>query len=140
MNVLETILQKGTGKGSQYWMDWIGNTILSYTDDKRTTQSNLWLHDLADEVFAEVKERFDLIQVDENIITSTLASLILTLWSCRVRRAKAYDPRRPLDARKTMMEGLLQYHASLLECMVDESKDAEYFPAQEWQPPCSVKE
>lgn len=136
----EDLLIRSTGEGCQYWMDFIGAAIPKHTRPSDnplhgSTESNLWLRDLADEVFARMKPYHDLAKMDENIIVSSLVSLILTLWSCRVRRAKSYDPRRPLDVRRAMTGRLYDYHHALLDCIVNEASDHHYFPAQEWDPP-----
>lgn len=135
MNRVEELLLEGTGETADWWMNFIGERVVAHTDDKRSTDSGAWLKDVADALWGRVKPRYDLTVMDENIICSSLASLIYTLWSCRIRRAKSYDPRRPLEVRKGMMGRLLGYQHALLDYMTDESRDHVYFPAQEWGPP-----
>lgn len=138
--MIEDILIKGTGEGCKFWCDYIGNLIPKYskpTDNPLHgfTESNLWVRDLADEIWKRVQERYDLTRLDENIITSKLLTLILGLWSCRIIRAKAYDPRRPVEIRQGMMKKLLEYHHALLDCISDESNDHVFFPSQGWDAP-----
>lgn len=140
VDMVEALLFDMTGDGCQYWMDLIGSLIVKHTKPSDnplhgSTESNLWLRDLSDELWSRIPSRHDLTKLDENIICSSLLSLILTLWSCRIKRAKAYDPRRPVEIRKRMLKRANEFHAALLACMTDESHDHEYFPKQEWDPP-----
>ena len=133
--IVDDFLKNRTGDGAQFWMDWIGNQIPKYTTENRLTQSDLWLRDLSEEIFKRVKQRYDLTVIDENILCSSIMSIILTLWSCRIIKAKAYDQRRQLEARQKMMSNLNDYHHALLDCMVNETMDHLFFPKQQWHPP-----
>lgn len=73
--------------------------------------------------------------IDENIAAASVLAVVLATWASRIRHAKAYDPNRPIDLRL----GALDVHATFVEALIDgaigETRDAEYFPAQEWNPP-----
>ena len=145
MSIVDRELISETGWGSQEWMDFIGNQIgkrskpIRGSKGLQTTDASLWVGDLADELWKRISERDDWSARDENIVCAKLLSLIFSLWACRIIRAKAYDPRRPVKQRRRALRKLVQYHHALLECMVDESKDSEFFPAQEWDSPFSSK-
>ena len=137
---IENALRNGTGEGCQFWMDFIGNSIAMHSTHPEgavhgDTQSNLWLRDLANTLWERIPLHHDLTVVDENIISAHLMSLILTLWTCRIIKAKACDKRRPVHLRQQAMRKGLLCHQQLVQCISDESRDHEFFPAQEWELP-----
>ncbi len=140
MLALNRQLTDGTGYDAHWWMCLIGKYIGKHSRPSENplhgfTESNLWLRDLADEIWTNVKLHHDLTKIDENILCSKLMSLILTVWTCRIIRAKAYDPRRPIALRRIMLERANKYHHALLDCMVDESDDQLFCPEQDWETP-----
>lgn len=136
VSLLDDLLIKATGEGARYWMDFVGKAIFDCTDQfTRGSRPAVWLAVLSAEVWDRIRTRHDWKVMDENIVCSKALSLILALWSCRVVRAKAYDNRRPLEARKGMLDRLTEFCMALTRCMVDESRDHVYFPAQDWSPP-----
>jgi hypothetical protein len=143
MKLVNSILKKETGRGLKEWLDFIGEDIgkrskpLKGSNGLWTTDVDLWLSDLARELWKTVPSRHDLNCKDENIICARLMALILAAWSCRIIRAKAYDPRRPVAARRKALGKLGDHCKALLECVADESMDCILFPSQEWDSPFS---
>ena len=139
-------IKKWTGRGANYWLDYIG--ICARKTAKRikrgrfkgglTCEPQLWLPELTRAVWRSMVRKVPE-EVDGNIVCAKIMSLILTLWTCRIIKAKAYDARRPLKVRKMMMVKLTQYHRDLIDCVSDESQDQSYFPKQEWDLPFVVK-
>lgn len=141
-NNIDKWLLKTTGKDSEYWLDFIGHAIVKRSHPIRgakglqNTKSDLWMGDLATALFKAARPKM-LQLADENISLSRIMGLVLSLWSCRVIRAKAYDPRRNPKHRRMALERLVQYGRLLTDCLTDESLDAVYFPSQEWDSPYS---
>lgn len=138
--MIDKLIEDGTGETCQFWMDFIGNMIQKHTKPSDNplhgfTESDQWLIELSQELWKRVQPRHDLTKMDENIICSSLMGLILVQWSCRVRRAKSYDPRRPVEIRKGMMKRFLDYQHALMDAMMNEENDHNFFPKQEWDPP-----
>lgn len=143
---VEQTIKKWTGKSSRYWLDFIGNTAKKTAKKiKRgpwkgglTCEPQLWMPALVKSVWNTMKKKVPP-AMDGNISCSRVVSLILTLWTSRIIRAKAYDCRRELKARKRMMRVLVDYHGNLMDCVSDESRDGSYFPSQEWESPYHAK-
>lgn len=141
---LEHLLVFWTGEGKKFWLNWIGEKIGKYaTGPKVKIKGNVhdtmkkgwrWLQDLSKEVWDRTVTRLP-DGMDENILCARITGLILTLWTCRIIRAKSYDPRRPAKVRRTMMDRFVDTGRFLIECVADESLDHAYFPSQEWDPP-----
>lgn len=135
-SMIELGLVAGTGRGRKEWMDFIGASIANCTDpDTKFTEVADWLDELLFSVWEGVEPRIDLTKVDENIATAKQLAVILTLWTARIMRAKAYDARRPLKDRERFLVRLEEFAKQLSECVCDESMDPTYFPDQEWQSP-----
>ena len=144
MSNINKILKSATGKNAVWWMNFIGTEIskcakpIEGTDGLQTCNPIVWVSVVVKELWKELLPRIPG-PADENIAHARVLSLILTLWTCRIIRAKSYDPRRdPKDRKRIMKRGEL-YHHALLECIADESNDSKYFPAQEWDYPFSRK-
>jgi hypothetical protein len=147
---LEKFLKRATGKGRRYWMQWIElcienqsvhltpEEIKEYTDRGETPPlgrmdvSKDWLADLSKEL---IPCAYD--QGDGNIARARVMSLIVTLWTCRVIRAKCYNTRYVKKDRKQGLLGNYRaYFAALQECMLDESLDHLHFPhVGKWDSP-----
>ena len=140
--MLDDALRKLTSHDSVYWVACVQSLITKHSKPTKDpnhseTDSGAMLRELSDYVWSAILATVDLKTTDENMSSAQAMSLVLTLWTCRIRRAKAYDPRRPVELRKKAMERLSLYHHSLLECMMNEANDANYFPGQEWDCPYS---
>lgn len=71
---------------------------------------------------------------DGNIGAATAIALVLGAWSLRVARAKDFDPRRPLEIRRSAYGGWLRVAAAFTALTYDESYDPEAFD-QPWENP-----
>jgi len=71
---------------------------------------------------------------DGNMRMAAVLSYVFTLWYCRVHRAKAYDPRRPVRHRKDAYFTRLDYMHAMFDAMEDESLDSIHF-TQKWESP-----
>lgn len=135
---VDEYLKVRTGEGAQFWMDRIGQLIHNNSDPgTRESDVKSWLGDLVSDLWAGMRHLpiYNWKTMDENIAISSVLGAILSLWSCRIIRAKSYDNRRPLEVRQNMMRRLLTFQRILFECTVDETHDHQYFPAQEWHSP-----
>jgi len=92
-----------------------------------------WLADLAKKLLSFV----NLSSGDGNIARARVLSLIVTLWTCRVIRAKCHNTHYPKKDRKKSLVGNYQsYLAALQECIIDDSQDHLYFPhVGDWDSP-----
>ena len=72
---------------------------------------------------------------DGNMRMASILSFILATWYLRLHRAKSYDPRRPVRHRQAAYWSRLGYATALFMAIVDESKDVEMFPGQNWESP-----
>ncbi len=140
---VDQLLISGTGFNCGWWMNFIGQRIVVHSGpsdkgDYQTTDSSLWLCDVINELWKEVPKRYDLTKVDENIVCAKLLSIILTLWTSRIVRAKAHDPRRKGDDRRAMLLRQKDYVSAIAQCLTDQSHDHLFFPDQEWEDPFSV--
>jgi len=111
---LEKYLTRWTGCGRRYWMLWIEETIESqslpltpkevqqYIDRGEVVPAGKmdlahdWLADLAKKLLSFV----NLSSGDGNIARARVLSLIVTLWTCRVIRAKCHNTHYPKKDRK----------------------------------------
>lgn len=131
-------LRKYTGKPAEFWLYVIGQEVHNHTNPTtRASDVNAWLRGIHLMLWHTIKDMpcYNWAVQDENIVIASLLGLILSLWACRITRAKAHDPRRPLDARHRMMEKLLELQHVLFDAVVNENFDHHYFPAQEWTSP-----
>lgn len=139
MSEVNKILLRLTGKRLQHWYSRIGVLIGDASkpigsSGLESTDTEKWIGKLAVEIGRAVDVTLPVTH-DENIAAARCMTLILGLWSTRIIRAKAYDPRRPLKARRAMMLSFAQQQRALLECVADESEDPRLFPAQSWDNP-----
>ena len=139
---LDAYLRERTGWTSKFWFDWIGERIYHHSwevEDSVHREGDItaWMRDLIQFLHDTIQPLpiYDWTKMDGNIICASLAGLIFTLWSCRIIRCKSYDGRRRVEDRRRMMHSLNRLHHMLLECMVNESRDHVYAPAQGWDPP-----
>lgn len=140
MKQVDKWLKKWTDQDSLYWMNRIGALIaktaklIKGSGGLQGCDPGKWLGMLAKELTKAIEPKLG-VQYDENIALSKFMGLILAMWSYRIGRAKCYDCRRQLRARRESMKRLMNYPILLMECLMDESLDHVYFPAQGWDPP-----
>ncbi len=72
---------------------------------------------------------------DGNMRMAAVLSYVLAIWYLRIHRAKSYDPRRPVKARKAAYFTRLNYATALFYAIEDESMDPVHFPGQKWESP-----
>jgi hypothetical protein len=137
---IDYALFSNTGKDSVWWLNFIGERIaacaklLRGSKGLETCDPRVWLSDLVKELWKRSHKQCPK-AADENIFCARWLGLILALWSCRIIRAKSYDPRRDPEDRRRMMVRFREYGELLLGCITDESVDHVYFHAQEWDCP-----
>lgn len=139
-------LKQWTGKDGVYWLHRLGTLIGKHSKpiraDKRLATTNVlgWVSALTKEVMLQIKKTKKLaLEMDENIYHSRCLSVIFTLWTARIIRAKCYDQRRPIrQRRRSLGKGGSRYLAAVASCLMDESLDPTLFPAQEWDNPFSL--
>lgn len=144
MKIVEDYLVQETGYGIAFWMEFIQKIITKSCkpnpDDPKHPLANpgQWMKALSGEVWKRFYKQYKKKGWgcgDGNIACSMLLSILYTLWSSRITRAKSYDPRRPVELRKDCLNGLVFYQKMVFQCMIDESRDPELFVGQEWDPP-----
>lgn len=128
-----------TQRDSEYWMGRIEAIIHSQMVPAKKKgelgtmkKGSCWLKDLSREIWKAVAKAKT---GDHNIVAAMVLSTLLTLWTCRVCRAKCYDPRRPRQDRRDFMNRLLKYQHAIFDAMADESRDHEFFWNQPWDIP-----
>ena len=142
--LLDKFLKGYTKQDTIWWMQWIEDKIESQMTDQPPPEGSrargmmdpnaCWIADLAQEVKSRIP--WEKVKGDGNILQSQIVSLILVLWTCRIGRAKTYNPARytPTIQRKGY-EATLSYQHALMDCIWDESQDHLYFPMQVWASP-----
>ncbi len=98
--------------------------------DTADVRSWIWL--LAKDVVTSFPKRG---KFDENMRAAAVLSLILATWFLRVKRAKCWDPRRPIRLRKQAYQQWLQYAQALALAVADERIDPVVFAGQKWDSP-----
>lgn len=132
MNQADEWLKKFTGDGAASWVQLIQDEITAATTDSNT-DVRAWLTRFCAVVDSKIPA--DRPDFDENVRASGIAGLALVLWHLRVRRAKCYDPRRAVGARRNAFRERQAFIHALLDAIVDEELDHEFFKGQEWEPP-----
>lgn len=139
MRKLDKFLKAWTGRDSRFWMNYIGQVISRNVKsikgyNLQSGDPRKWMTEVVLKVGLCTIARCQP-EADENLAAARVVSLILTLWFYRVARAKCYDPRRPVKGRRESLKRLVEYNHLLADCLVDESRDGEFFPEQEWDMP-----
>jgi hypothetical protein len=84
-----------------------------------STDTLAWIHQLAficqQYIVAKNKGK----TYDENMAMASLLGKVLTAWYCLVRRAKSYDPNRPL-ARRQANRQIHKYRGELAALLADD--------------------
>jgi hypothetical protein len=133
-------LKQWTDNDSHYWLNRIGLLIGQCAKPIRgskglsTCDPVVWIKDLTQEIRKVATKKIPK-SADENIAIAKIVSLLLLLWSYRVGRAKCHDPRRPVKQRRQGLEKTVVFGSLVTECLLDETHDPQYFPAQDWDVP-----
>lgn len=138
--MISKLLNEWTGYGRRYWMAFVQNAVgrSAKVGEQDGCRPNFWVRDVVDSLWACLVEKVKKRKyrgIDGNVLCGRLLSLILSLWTCRVMRAKGHDPERSLSDRRGYLDHLNKFQIALQEAMVDERLDRVYFPEQDWVPP-----
>ena len=129
-----------TGHDSAYWVEWIQRRIARYFEAEPDNphpecDPGEWLGDLVEEVMQSRIVRYG----DENIQMSLVLATILSTWSLRLARTKAYDPRRPIALRQLALQSFTHSQQTLFDAITNERRDAEFFTLPRWDFPHDPK-
>lgn len=140
MSAVDRMLEDRTGKGARHWMNRIGQLIgecarpIPGHPGLSTCDPWVWVGRLALELTPAVLQRCPA-GADENIAVGNVLGALLALWCQRIMRAKAHDPRRPVQQRRDGLQRKEDWAQVLLACVSDASQDHLFFPAQQWDDP-----
>lgn len=95
------------------------------------TDSVAWISDLAKLVAAYVSDKNKGRYYDGNMALASTLGLILVAWYAQVHRAKSYDPRRALKARKAAAAQRTRFIAELAAVIADDSVMGEVWGKQQ---------
>ena len=131
-------LAQATGRSDIAWVAWVQEAIRRASRPSKDprhdmTNANKWLEDLTRLVVQEVRKTPG--YFDGNVQSAAIVAHVLLLWTLRVWRAKAFDPRRPFVRRQASYRAWRKFCLSLNQAMLDEEFDPTHFPEQEWENP-----
>ena len=133
-----------TGDDSIYWIGRVQALILAAGDWENEIHPQcdvgMWVGALAHELDAAIlATKPDRDEYAENMAAATALAIVLARWAIRIQRAKAFDPNRPIEARrKGHAAALLKSRAIADAAWLDDEPDpldALYFPGQRWDDP-----
>lgn len=133
-------LEHYTGEPATYWVDLIQASISeTWEPNPKDPDHPLmttwdWLEIVGNRVVEQRGLHARGHHGDENIGTAIALSLVFGIWACRISRAKAFDPRRPVQLRQAAYRSWLNYAMALASLPLDEAKDPEMFD-QPWESP-----
>lgn len=139
IQMVDEYLKSWTGKDTAWWMDLIGQEIAKCAVPIPDTElawcnPSDWVLAVSRELQRKTTHKMPP-GSDENMFHATIISIVLSLWWVRVGRAKSYDNRRRPEDRRRQMKVVTANLLTLFACLVDESRDHEYFPKQKWECP-----
>jgi hypothetical protein len=132
---------KNTKKDAVRWFLDVQKCIAAHTSPPRTrgkykghgtTDTKKWIDDLYWLIW---RKRPKGKAYDENMYLAAAMGYVLVLWYTRIQRAKAYDPRRPIEIRKGAIDRIPHYLSSLVHDLLDDSIDAHTLAGQDFEPP-----
>jgi hypothetical protein len=137
-SALETSwIASSTGKSR---LEWIG--IIQGTLKKISKPTKDKWHDTNDPIelitrlARDVRKTFPKQgRFDGNMRMTATLGYLCCLFYLRLHKAKSFDPRRPVAARKQAYFQRQQFAQALLNAIIDESLDCEMFPSQNWESP-----
>jgi len=141
MKQVNKYLKHWTGRDAEHWMNRIGVLIHKCAKPIKghkglfSCEPVVWVKHLTEEITTNHKKCPK--EADENILVAKLLSIVLVLWSYRIGRAKCHDPRRPVKQRRQGLERAVAFGSLIAKCLLDETHDPRFFPAQEWDVPHS---
>lgn len=101
-----------------------------------TTDTEAWIAELTRWVRAEIEANNSGHTYDENLATAARLGLILVAWYAHCHHAKALDPNRPLNARRSAAQQRLRFLTELQAVLADESVMGEVWGrGQHWNYP-----
>lgn len=132
-----------TRKTRAWWVERVQDKIRIHTRPTKDpwhgyTESGAVIESLAREV-----QRYSMAgggpgkvrKYDENLRMASVLGYVLCLWYARIHKAKAFDPRRPVTHRRAAYMSRQMFLQAMFEAMIDDSRDAEFFPGQKWESP-----
>jgi len=135
-------LLEWTGQDSVAWVSEIQDAIaagFTESDDPNHPNSDAleWMSEILWKICRCVQPApgKDEPRYDTNIRAASIATLVLATWTSRIRHAKAYDPNRPLGLRRQALDAHAHFVDALIDAAINETRDDELFPTQEWNPP-----
>jgi hypothetical protein len=140
-----TWLERATGKTILLWINRLQKEIGRASGPVRThgkykghsdTDNVLWGIRMVKTVASSLRKNKG---KDENMGLAAALGMILVAWYVRVQRAKAMDPKRPVELRKKALERGAAYVAEINKVMHDDSIDPIVWPGQEWENPFHPK-
>ena len=139
-----TRLKYLTGADEVEWVKWIQAKIsATWRPNPRDSKHPISLpgEDWIVPLVYEVDRRYKLQALknkrqggDNNIGTAQVVAYILAVWSGRIARAKAMDPRRPIKLRRGAYQAWHEFIRWMMSGLISEELDPEMFD-QPWESP-----
>lgn len=130
-------LEGATGKDAAWWVEFIQQAIADSFEhnprdpDHPFCEPSEWAHRLVLELDGRRPDRYG----DENMWMAATLAIAAGTWVCRIQRAKACDPHRPVALRRAAYEQYMTLVYAMARIGADESRDPEMFPGQPWESP-----
>lgn len=137
----DELLTRFTGEDSVYWVDRVQEEVIRSIDREDSNQvhpecdEKQWLYAISEAVSDKMREMGEEDTYDSNMRVAWIVVVVLSTWVSRIQHAKAYDPNRPVDLRMKALSGHSSLMRAVIDALTDETRDVEYFPGQDWNPP-----
>ena len=128
-------LLEQTGTPRDEWLLYLEKLIphhSSPSDDPNhdVTDSVSVVEELSNKIMSRMPE-----DIDENMYLASVLSFILASWYVRVRRAKSFDPQRPVERRRWAHQQTTAFIGALAASMCNCSDDMKIWSGQTWENP-----